>query len=510
MTTSVTKSIRFRFAFSFGANLLKALIGFVTGMLVARGLGPEHYGEMMFLLGTFTALRQVFDLGSSTAFFTLLSRRQRSRRFVAWYSTWLGVQFLVQLLAVGLLFPSEWVELIWKGEQRSLVVMAFFAAYVQSTLWPVMMQMGESQRLTRWVQGVSATIGLCHLLVVAISWWQEWLGIRLILTALVVEWTLAVWVIAKQLHFSPQADENENLKSVFKEFGRYCLPLVPYSWLAFAYEFADRWLLQNYGGSVQQAFYAVAFQFGAIAAIATSSILNVFWKEIAEAHEQGDEERVAMLYRRVSRGLFFIAASVAGFLVPWSEDILRLTLGPAYVSGATALTIMFLYPVHQSMGQIGGTMLYATGRVRAQVVIGMLHMATSFIVAYIVLAPNDAPIPGFGLGAAGLASKMVMLQFFAVNAVAFYLARSMQISFDWLYQPLSGLGCLGAGWFAYAIPQWSFDITAHAWLGMLISAMLYILMVLTFVWLMPSLVGVSREEILSVVRRLAHLQRSAA
>lgn len=484
------------------------MIGFATGMLVARGMGPEHYGKMMFLLGTFIAVRQLLDVGSSTAFFTFLSQRQRSRRFVAWFSIWLGVQFLVPLLAVGLLFPTTWIELVWRGEQRSLVVMTFVAAYLQSTLWTVVMQMGESQRLTRMVQGVSATIAMFHLLLVAIAWWQEWLGIRLIFAAIAVEWALAAWVIARQLQFSAVPDENETFMGVVKEFGRYCLPLIPYSWLGFAYEFADRWLLQNYGGSVQQAFYAVAFQFGAVVGIATTSILNVFWKEIAEAHHQGNKERVAILYRKVSRGLYFVAAAVAGFLIPWSEDILRLTLGPAYVGGAAALTIMFLYPLHQSMGQIGGTMLYATGRVRAQIVIGMLLMASSIVATYFVLAPAAAPIPGFGLGSTGLAGKMVIMQFLGVNVVALYLARSMQVSFDWIYQPVSGIGCLGAGWLAYVIPQWLFDVSAHVWFGWLVSGFLYSVMVLAMIWLAPSLAGVSRYEILSVVRRFANVHRA--
>jgi O-antigen/teichoic acid export membrane protein len=496
-------SIRSRFAFSLGANLSKALIGFVTGLLVARGLGPEQYGKMMFLLGTFIAVRQLLDVGSSTAFFTFLSQRQRSRRFVAWFSVWLGVQFLLPLLAVGLLFPATWIELIWKGEQRSLVVMAFVAAYLQSTLWAVMMQMGESQRLTRMVQGVSAAIAMFHLLLVAIAWGQDWLGIRLIFAAIAVEWAFAVWVIAKQLRFPAVPDKNETFAGVVKEFGRYCLPLVPYAWLSFVYDFADRWLLQSYGGSVQQAFYAVAFQFGAVAGIATTSILNVFWKEIAEAHHQGNKERVAMLYRKVSRGLYFVAASVAGFLIPWSEDILRLTLGPAYVGGAAALTIMFLYPLHQSMGQIGGTMLYATGRVRAQVVIGMLVMATSIVVTYFVLAPAEASLPGFGLGSTGLAGKVVVMQFLAVNVIAIYLARTLQIDFDWIYQPFGLVACLGLGWLAYGIPRGLFDVPAHVWAGLLVSATLYLIMMAGTIWLKPSLAGLSRNEVLDVVRRVA-------
>lgn len=499
----MTTSVRSRFTFSLGANLLKALIGFITGMLVARGLGPDQYGKMMFLLGTFTALRSLLDAGSSTAFFTFLSQRPRSKRFVAWFSAWLGVQFLVPLLAVGLILPSAWVELIWKGEQRSLVLLAFIAAYLQSTLWTVVMQMAESQRLTRAVQRIATAIGLLHLLVVTAAWSLDWLGIRLILAAIAVEWALAAWLVARHLRFPAPPEEQESFSEVAKEFGRYCLPLVPYSWIGFAYEFADRWLLQNYGGSVHQAYYAVAFQFGAIAAIATSSILNVFWKEIAEAHQQGNRERVAALYQKVSRGLFFVAACVAGFLIPWSEDILRFMLGPAYVGGATVLAIMLLYPLHQSMGQIGGTMLYATGRVRAQVIIGMLFMAASIVITYFILAPAEAQPPGLGLGAEGLAGKMVVMQFLAVNVIAFYLARSMQIGFDWGYQPLSGFGCLGLGWMAHKASESLPGISSNVWIGMPMAAVLYICMLVALVWLAPSLAGLGRSEIMLVARRVA-------
>lgn len=491
----MTSSARSRFAFSLGANLAKALIGFFTGMVVARGLGPEQYGKMMFLLGTFTALRQFLDVGSSTALFTFLSRRPRSKRFVTWFAVWLAVQFLVPLLAVGLLFPTAWLDLIWKGEQRSLVVVAFLAAYMQSTLWSVMMQMGESQRLTRMTQGLSTGIAGLHLLLVVICWWQNWLDIRVILIAMAAEWAAAAALIGTQLRFLPPDSQEDGFNDVLKEFARYCLPIIPYSWIGFAYEFADRWLLQNYGGSAHQAYYAIAFQFGAIAAIATSSILNVFWKEIAEAHQQGKMERVALLYRKVSRGLFLTAAAVAGFLAPWSKEILQLSLGPAYLGGASALTIMFFYPLHQSMGQIGGTMLYATGRVRAQVLIGMLFMVGSIVITYFVLAPEDALPAGLGLGAAGLAAKMVIMQFFAVNAIAFYLARSLKMPFDWAYQPLSGLGCLGLGWMAHAAAGWLPVADTNVWVGMLGAALLYLGLVSTLVWLAPVLAGLERDEI---------------
>jgi O-antigen/teichoic acid export membrane protein len=498
---AVNQTIRARFGFSLFANLSKAIVTFGTGMLVARGLGPEQYGTMMFLLGTFAAFRQLLDMGSSTAFFTFLSQRSRSRRFLGWYLAWLGIQFLVPVLLVGLLFPAAWIELIWKGEQRSLVLFAFLAAYLQSVLWGAVLQMGESQRLTRWVQGVALTVAMVHFLLMVIVWWRDWLEIRWILIVISIEWVIAVAVMATQLRFQAIPDEADTLKNLSSEFFRYCRPLIPYAWIGFAYEFADRWLLQNYAGSMQQAYYSVAYQFGAVAAIATSSILNIFWKEIAEAHHQANHERVALLYRKVSRALYFVAAAGAGFLAPWAEDILRITLGPAYVGGSNTLMIMLCYPLHQSMGQIGGTMAYATGKVSAYVKIGMVFMASSMVVTYFVLASPESAFPGLGLGAMGLASKMVMMQLLSVNALAYYLARSLDFKFDWRFQPASALACLGAGYLAHVIPSSLTEIADHLWLTMLVAGSLYAVMLLGIVACAPSLAGLERSDIDSLLAK---------
>jgi O-antigen/teichoic acid export membrane protein len=497
----VSSSIRARFGFSLFANLSKAVVTFGTGMLVARGLGPEQYGTMMFLIGTFAATRQLLDMGSSTAFFTFLSQRQRGRSFVLWYFAWLGMQFLVPLMFVGLLLPEAWLALIWKGEQRSLVLLAFLAAYLQSVLWGAVLQMSESQRLTRSVQGVALAIALVHFALMVMAWWGDWLDISWIFVVMIIEWGIAAVVILKQLSFPSIPNAPDTLKSVTSEFWRYCMPLIPYAWLGFAYEFADRWLLQTYAGSVQQAYYAVAYQFGSIAAIATSSILNIFWKEIAEAYHQQNHERVALLYRQVSRGLFFLAAAGAGFLVPWAEDILRITLGLAYVGGAATLMIMFFYPLHQSMGQIGGTMAYATGRVNVYVKLGMAFMASSMVATYFVLALPEATVPGLGLGSVGLAGKMVVMQLVSVNALAYYLARSLKMEFDWLFQPASAIACLSAGYLAYVIPNSLTDVASHFWLAIFLAGILYALMLLGIVMAAPGLAGLRRSDIDGVLAK---------
>lgn len=484
-----------RFGFSLFANAAKALITFGTGMLVARGLGPEEYGTMTFLLGTFTAARQLLDMGSSTAFFTFISQRQRSLRLVGWYSYWLALQFLIPLLFVGLLFPDAWIELIWKSNQRPMVVLAFIAAFMQSMLWLTIQQIAESQRLTQRVQMAAMVVALVNFLCIAFAWWSGLLAISTIFSLTIIEWLIAAYVIARNFNFTLMPEEHDTPKSVMAEFWRYCWPLIPFAYLSFAYEFADRWLLQNYAGSTQQAYYAVASQFGAVAAIATSSILNIFWKEIAEAYHKGINERVALLFRRVSRCLFFVASAGAGFLAPWAEEILKATLGVAYADGAATLMVMLFYPVHQSIGQIAGTLAYATGRVRTYAKIGMMSMVVSIVATYFMLADKTAYLPGMNLGSFGLAIKMVLIQIVSVNVLVFFLSRNLSIKFDWWFQPAILLFCIAGGLLAYEVPQWLYGTGIQLWHALLISTTIFFPMMLGLILVAPGLVGLHRENL---------------
>ena len=212
-----------------------------------------------------------------------------------------------------------------------------------------------------------------HLLAVVLLWWLGILGLYVIFAVIALEYFLAAVVAHKRFPYATAEEAGSTggkPEPMFRQYLRYCSPLIPLALIGFAYEFADRWLLQNYGGSIEQAYYAVGAQFAGIALIATSSMLRIFWKEVAEANSNGDHARLGMLYQKVSRLLFLVGAMIAGFLMPWSEDLLRLILGASYVGGAATLTIMFLFPIHQSMGQIGGTLLYATERVTLRLVFG--------------------------------------------------------------------------------------------------------------------------------------------
>jgi O-antigen/teichoic acid export membrane protein len=495
-------TIKARFTASLIANILRSGVSFITGMLLARWMGPVDYGRMAFLLASFMAFRQLLDMASSSAFFTFLSQRPRSRYFVNLYWRWIGLQFLISLILVWFLLPDGSMEYIWKGEKRGVVLLAFVATFMQGVVWPIASQMAEAQRETVRAQRLNTLMVLFHLGVVLVLWWVGQLAIPLLLVAIALEWGAAGWFTARmyQDHNSQsesEAEFTETVATVWREFWHYCLPFVPYTFLGFAHDFADRWMLQRWGGATEQAYYSVAFQFSAVALLATSSILRIFWKEIAEAHHRRDNAKVEQLYFKVSRGLYFVGAVVAGGLMPWTSEIIKLTLGKDYYGGALTLMLMFLYPVHQSMGQIGGTMLYATGHTRIQVMLGLVFMATSLAGAYFMMAPSDAIIPGLALASQGLAYKMVIIQFVQVNIVAWAIARVFKWTYDFGYQIVSLSIALTIGWLVKTlVTGW---LEASTITVMMLAIPIYIALIASVLYYMPGLAGIRQIDILQVL-----------
>lgn len=491
----MSNSVRYRLIFSFGATFVRSGFALGASLLLARCLGVTQFGNMSFLLSTFMAFLSLIDMGSSSAFFTFLSQKKQSYQFIMWYFRWMGLECIVVLLVLGFIFPNDWINYLWKGASKGLVLIAFLAVFLQHGLWPIVVRAAESMRQSIRVQTVGLFIVVLYCLALLVLWKMHALTLWTIFEMIVSVYLLAICIMWAGLsEINKSNDEPSDFIQVFRKYISYCLPLIPYTSVGFISQFVDRWMLQTFSGSHEQAYFAISTQFSTIALIATTSILHIFWKEIAEAHFQDNRERVRLFYKKVSRGIFFLGALIAGFLVPWSLELIHLLLGEPYEKGSLALSIMFLYPIHQSLGQIVGSMFYATEKVSIQVTLGIIVMLIGTIATYFVVAPASAIVPGFGLGAEGLAFKMVLLQCISVNIAMYIIARIWQWPFEWAYQ-LIVLGiCLGLGWIVHELAIYGLKNDCAMIGRMLMSGFLFMMLLAITVTLLPGLIGFTREE----------------
>src|SRR5437870_13916130 len=91
-----------RIAVSFIANVTRAGVSFLTGLIVARFLGPAGYGDLSYLLASTLSFSTLFECSTSSAFFTGIARRSRSRHYFQIYGMWHAAQILLPLVAFGL------------------------------------------------------------------------------------------------------------------------------------------------------------------------------------------------------------------------------------------------------------------------------------------------------------------------------------------------------------------------------------------------------------------------
>lgn len=492
-----SNSVKTRFLVSVGANGVRGILGFVTGLLIARALDPSGYGDLMFLLGSFAAIRGLLDMGASSAFYTFLSRHTQGRRFYLVYFSWTTLQFLITLALLAVIIPAGLFEKIWLGHGRETVIIAFLATFMQQQVLQTVSQIGESMRKTVKVQLLSLLMAALYLALLLLLFACGAMTQRNILLAMIFQGALAslsvYWALRKD-HALPY-EKDAPPKQIILEYWLYCKPLIALSLVTFCYDFADKWMLQKFGGATQQGFFQIANQFSTAMLLATTSILSIFWKEIADAWEKRDHAKIATLYRKATRGLVMLSAMASGLLLPWSEQAVGILLGAGYAQSWPVLAVMLLYPIHLPMGILGGSTLLATGQTRTHMLICVAGMLASMPLSYLMLAPGA----GLGLGAMGLAIKLVMLSIITVNVQAWVIARHNGWPYDWKFQAAGIPLMVLLGYVVKFLIGLAWDLPAtgaeNLLIPLLFAGMLYAILAIGAIRLLPWLIGLEKKEV---------------
>ena len=339
-----------KYLFTFFTGVLRAAISFLTGILIARYLGPDQYGRLAFLLATFLSVKQITDLGTAQAFFYFMSQKKRTQVFLYKYFSWLFFQLFITIVLIIVIFPNELIVKLWHGENTSMIIVALCASFMQNTLWPAVQQALDSQRKNYLSQGIGATITIAHFLIIYFLIKLDQLGLYFILFSVLIEYLLAAILLFKFIDSKESDEVVEN--GMINLFFNYCKPLIIYNVIGFTFTFMDAWLLQKFGGNNNQSYFAISSQVASIALLATATITNIFFKEVTESFYKGINEWVLQFYKKTIRFLFFFATMVTCIAIPWIDDIIRLVYGEEFLLASTTMLIMFFYPIHQSMGQI--------------------------------------------------------------------------------------------------------------------------------------------------------------
>lgn len=305
-----TDSVEKRYVVTLFVNVFKLVLGVANSTIVPKSLGIVDFGNYQFLLRSFTSIRGFFNLGLSAAFLTYSSKNIKSSKAFVLFFGWNIVQLLVILIIAVGSFILKLDNLIFPDQTKIYIILIAVLEWLNYFSLNLI-QFGETKAESVYVQKINFCSNIAKLFTTVFLFYRHILDLDSFIMINYLGSLLIVLFIA--IYFSKK-DRKEKyfeefkfneLKETLRYFVTYCSPLVIYELFGFFSNYFDRWLLQITSGSVQQAYFSLSYQWATISMIFTTSVVNIFWREISYSIGVSDFVRVENIYKKSFRTLFF-------------------------------------------------------------------------------------------------------------------------------------------------------------------------------------------------------------
>ena len=426
-------SLKKRYLFKLSANIVGGGISAIIQLMVPRSLGPVSYGSFGFLTSFFDNLIGSLEMGSSYWFFTRLSKKQTDKKIIIFYRFVISILILLILSFVIIATSTTIHEKIWLGQSNQIIYMAMIFSIMTWVLgiktkiidaFGLSVDAGKRRIMQRVVALVIISILFFINRLNLVTFYLYHYFIILLL------WLLFDLIIRKG-GFSVGLSfriKREDIKDYLKDLFRYVNPLAVYVVAALVVGVGDRWLLQKFGGSIQQGFFTLSFRISDIISLFTVALTPLLIREFSVAFGKKDMKGMRILFRRYVPLMYGITALFCSFVAVQSDKIVYIIGGDEYKSAGVVVMIMAFYPLYLTYGQLTSAIFYATGQTKLYRNIGIFVLLLGLPMIYFLLAPKN--MMGLDTKAIGLAIKMVLINAITVNIWLYYSVKILKLSFS--------------------------------------------------------------------------------
>ena len=491
-------SLKKRYSIKLFASIISGIIGAILIAIVPNALGPVAYGQFVYLQDFFAKTIGFLDMGSSIAFFTKLSADHKRKELITFYFVYALIVLLsISLFIWGIYYFGYTSSLIPDIPSNYIYLGLIYGFLMWIT--QIFMKISDSYALTVSVELIKIVHKLLSLLLL-VSF--------VFLTAFDLEkyfyfhyislfsfLFILIWLFVKKGIFKNILNFEFSIPALSKEFVAYCSPLVSYSILGVGVGLFDIWLLQKMAGSIQTGFYGLAYSIAAICFLFTSAMTPIITREFAKAYGEDDLKKMRQLFVRYIPMLYAIAAYFGIFISFQSENLLSIFTDEKFKDAYLVLVVMALYPLHQTYGQLSGSIFYATGQTKRLRNISFIAQPIGMLLSFVFLYLLD-------YGAVGLALKVIIGQWIGVNIELYYNAKFLDFKMKYFikHQIYTMLFFMVLSFIA--------SQTIHldsSFLSFLFSGMLYTILVIIFTYIFPQVFATNREEIKHYISRVMHV-----
>ena len=271
-------------------------MNFVTNIILAKFLGPEEFGRMIFLLITFSSLLSTTSFNSIQAFFTFISQKKRTKKIYKPFLVMADNSSNYFISCYYSYFTRKLYKFLWNEKNKLFLVFALATSFFQQNIWQVAVNMAEEQieKLLKYKK-LNALIAIIHCALIFLFSSKGLLILPYIFTFIIIEYaigSLLAYRLYNPINDGGYEEDDKYLLKVFRKYWEFCKPFVVFNLVWFLVMFSERWMLNNWGGLKEQGFYGISEKFSSIILLFSTSILNIFWKETAEAFKEKNYKRL--------------------------------------------------------------------------------------------------------------------------------------------------------------------------------------------------------------------------
>ncbi len=508
-------SVRKRYLVTLFSNVVLFMASIVTAGIVPRALGPKELGDFGFLNRVSSSFRNMLDMGTSSAFFNLNSKEEKTGSLVKAYSLWFLFQLVLIISLIILAFLIGIKDLIWPGQELKYIVWVAVFDWVFFSA-SLLRQLGDSKGHTTNAQLINLVISILNIVVLVFFALKGFLNIGFyiaiqIFSSALISLFIMLFVIAPHRDIYWDGKITDHLKGTIKYFKEFCSPLVMIMIVSFIFEYFDRMFLQRFGGSVEQGYFHIASSWATFSTLFTASFLSIYKREVAYSLGGNDKLRASEIFSKYIKMLYFITLTLAVLLAFNAKELLELIAGPKFTPATMVLFLMAFYPIHQVYGQLGGATFYSTERTKALRNIQIVGMLLGIGLTYLFLAPSTLLIPGLGMGSVGLAFKTVLLNIIIVQVYLVSNCRYFKISPKpfWVHQIYTVLILfvlmVVLKWAVFFFIGGVSPLVIFGKLALL--AFLYFVLIFIMIYFFPHIAGLKKEEIDFVLDKIKAVLR---
>lgn len=378
------------------ASVADQVLRFARNLLLARLLAPEAFGLMAIVLSSCALFQVLTGLGIKEA--VIQNPRGAEKSFLngAW---WLAVARGLILYSL-MIVAAPWIASFYNdAELTRLLHVAFINVLAQSCISAQAFIAVKEMRYAKWViiQQGGGAIGICTTVLLAYEIGGVWALVIGYATEGVARLILSYIVcpFKPDFHFT-----RDNLRALLRfAGGMFGLPL-----LMLIYTEGPTFALGKMVSKSELGIFALAYTLGRIPTMFSGPLVDILLPAFSEMQKDS---------RKINQGIMKVTALAALIGMPglcfvgiFGPQILMVCYGPAYVSGAISLTLLFANEVVvlSNVAIVGAYM--SQGRpelirrfsiIRASIVIVMLYPAISYFgIVGAAIAPLLAMLISYG------------------------------------------------------------------------------------------------------------------